>query len=624
MRVRRGAHAARAGIREGLRRGHCAARPGAEAHRGRADERGGRVRAAGPGRLARRRRGGDHRPGLPARRPRRIRAAHLPRLHRRLGGDNPLGEVQGLAGDRRGHPAPPAAHRRPRGQLRPGLQGQPAAAHRGRRGGAARRPGGRDDRLRGHRPRAPPGGGQGDRVGRRGLRHDRAGDRAAGGAGGDGGHRPARLGAGRRPDVGPPRRDRPAGGPGAAAGPRLPGKPGPLRPGNQFHGRSRRPRLPQPQLAVRRAHAARAGGGHVPARPRDRARREARLMAGPQTAAQRAWPTVLVLEDGTTFCGTGFGARGEAFGEIVFNTGMTGYQETLTDPSYCRQIVAMTAPHIGNTGVNDDDPESRRIWVSGYVVREPSPTTSSWRARRSLDEELAAQGVPGIAITGTRALTRRLRDRGVMRAAISATAPDPGELLRRVLASPRMTGADLAREVSTAEPYQVHPPRAVNVRYRVAAVDLGIKAATPAAMAARGCLVQVLPATATAAEILGTAPDGVFFSNGPGDPAAAGYAVAATRGVLTAGVPVFGICLGSQILSRAVGPVSLAPFDTPFGRAQVSHVNLNDGVVEGIRLLDAGAFGVQYHPEAAPGPHDAAGEFDAFCALMERPRRAPA
>ncbi|HET7243284.1 MAG TPA: glutamine-hydrolyzing carbamoyl-phosphate synthase small subunit [Streptosporangiaceae bacterium] len=385
---------------------------------------------------------------------------------------------------------------------------------------------------------------------------------------------------------------------------------------------------------------------------------------------QRDWPAVLVLEDGTTFHGTGFGAHGEAFGEMVFNTGMTGYQETLTDPSYCRQIVAMTAPHIGNTGVNDTDPESRRIWVSGYVVREPSRITSSWRAQRSLAEELAAQGVPGIAITGTRALTRRLRDQGVMRAVISATGgADPGELRRRVLASPQMAGADLAREVSTAEPYQVSPPPGAQTRYRVTAVDLGIKAATPAAMAARGCLVRVLPATATAAEILATGPDGVFFSNGPGDPAAAGYAVEAMRGVLAAGIPVFGICLGSQILGRALGlgtyklrfghrgvnqpvkdlatgkvqitshnhgfavappgtdgtgPVSLAPFGTPFGRAQVSHVNLNDGVVEGIRLLDAPAFSVQYHPEAAPGPHDAAGEFGAFCALMAGRRHAQA
>jgi carbamoyl-phosphate synthase small subunit len=401
-------------------------------------------------------------------------------------------------------------------------------------------------------------------------------------------------------------------------------------------------------------------------------------MAGPPQGA----PAVLVLEDGTTFHGTGFGAEGEAFGEIVFNTGMTGYQETLTDPSYCRQIVAMTAPHIGNTGVNDDDPESWRIWVSGYVVREPARITSSWRARRSLHEELAAQDVPGIAITGTRALTRRLREHGAMRAAVAVAEPDPAALLGRVLASPAMTGADLAREVSTPEPYTVGPPAGVPTRYRVAAVDLGIKAATPRAMAARGCEVRVIPATSTAEDILATGPDGVFFSNGPGDPAAAGYAVDAMRGVLAARVPVFGICLGSQILGRALGlgtyklrfghrginqPVKdlatgrvqitshnhgfavgppgiqarpaepdghgisvmhdrggLAPFDTPFGRARVSHVNLNDGVVEGIRLLDAPGFSVQYHPEAAPGPHDASGEFDAFCALMERAQHAQA
>jgi carbamoyl-phosphate synthase small subunit len=399
-------------------------------------------------------------------------------------------------------------------------------------------------------------------------------------------------------------------------------------------------------------------------------------------------PGILVLEDGATFHGTGFGADGETFGEMVFNTGMTGYQETLTDPSYARQIVAMTAPHIGNTGVNDEDAESGRIWVSGYVVREPARIASSWRARRSLDEELAAQGVPGIAITGTRALTRHLRERGAMRAAIATAGGDPQALVSRVLASPSMLGADLAREVSTAAPYTVHPPPAADVRYRVAAVDLGIKAATPRSMARRGCRVQVVPATSTADEILATGPDGVFFSNGPGDPAAAGYAVEAMRGVLAEAVPLFGICLGSQILGRALGlgtyklrfghrgvnqpvkelasgrvqvtshnhgfavslpgegagggpgvgagggpgaapawtrasPAALAPFETPFGRAQVSHINLNDGVVEGLRLLDVPAFGVQYHPEAAPGPHDAAAEFDAFCALMDRAQRRP-
>jgi carbamoyl-phosphate synthase small subunit len=396
----------------------------------------------------------------------------------------------------------------------------------------------------------------------------------------------------------------------------------------------------------------------------------------PREPAGAGWPAVLLLEDGTEFHGTGFGAPAEAFGEMVFNTGMTGYQETLTDPSYCRQIVAMTAPHIGNTGVNDEDPESSRIWVSGYVVREPARIASSWRARRSLDEELRAQGIPGIAITGTRALTRRLRDRGAMRAAIAA-GHSPPKLLDRVLASPSMVGADLAREVSTSEPYQVDPPAGTAVRHRVAAVDLGIKAATPAALARLGCQVHVLPAGSTAAQILAAGPDGVFFSNGPGDPAAAGYAVEAMRAVLAAGVPVFGICLGSQILGQAIGlgtfklrfghrgvnqpvkdtvtgrvqitshnhgfavalpgttsppdgkpaeagagwapslpPAALAPFDTEFGRARVSHININDGVVEGLRLLDAPAFGVQYHPEAAPGPHDAGGEFGRFCELM--------
>jgi len=347
---------------------------------------------------------------------------------------------------------------------------------------------------------------------------------------------------------------------------------------------------------------------------------------------------------------------------------MTGYQETLTDPSYCRQIVAMTAPHIGNTGVNDDDPESHRIWVSGYVIREPARIASSWRSRRSLDDELAAQGVTGIAISGTRALTRHLRERGAMRAAISTLTTDPAALLPRVLDSPGMTGTDLAREVSTPGPYTVSPPDGTRVRYRVAAVDLGIKASTPRAMARRGCEVQVLPAGTGADQILATAPDGVFFSNGPGDPAAVGYAVEAMRGVLAAGRPVFGICLGSQLLGRALGlptyklrfghrgvnqPVMdlrtgrvhvtshnhgfavqfpaaaagheqppaarprLVPFGTPYGYAVVSHLNLNDGVVEGIRLLDAPAFGVQYHPEAAPGPHDADYLFDEFCALME-------
>jgi len=389
-------------------------------------------------------------------------------------------------------------------------------------------------------------------------------------------------------------------------------------------------------------------------------------------------PAILVLEDGTTLHGTGFGAQGEKFGEMVFNTAMTGYQETLTDPSYCGQIVAMTAPHIGNTGVNDEDPESGRVWVSGYVVREPARLASNWRATATLDAYLEASDVPGIAVRDTRALTMRIREQGAMRAAVSTVERDPQKLLERVLASPQMTGADLATVVTTGEPYTVTPPSGTRTRFRVAAVDLGIKANTPRSMADRGIEVTVLPATSTATEILAASPDGVFFSNGPGDPAAIGYAVEAMRGVLDAGVPVFGICFGSQVLSRALGlqtyklryghrgvnqPVmdlatsrvyitshnhgfaaalpgmdgawdasadgstwahvpdaARKPFDTPYGAAIVSHINLNDGVVEGIRLLDYPAFSVQYHPEAAPGPHDAVDHFDQFCALMDGAR----
>jgi carbamoyl-phosphate synthase small subunit len=370
---------------------------------------------------------------------------------------------------------------------------------------------------------------------------------------------------------------------------------------------------------------------------------------------------LLVLEDGTTFRGTAWGAAGEVFGEAVFSTAMTGYQETLTDPSYCRQIVAMTAPHIGNTGINDEDSESRRIWVSGFVIRELATMASSWRATRTLADELAASGITAIAISGTRALTLHLRERGAMRAAISSVEDDPAALLERVLASPSMTGANLAAEVTTPEPYVVLPPPGTPVVYRVAAVDLGIKAATPRSLAALGCEVHVLPASSTSAQILAASPDGVFFSNGPGDPAAIGFAVDALRGVLTAGVPVFGICLGSQVLGRALGLATYKlrfghrginqpvqdlrtgrvqitshnhgfavqmpdsgqpgkPFDTAFGPAEVTHVNLNDGVVEGLRLLEAPAFSVQYHPEAAPGPHDAAGLFGEFCDLMDAAR----
>ncbi|WP_405482754.1 glutamine-hydrolyzing carbamoyl-phosphate synthase small subunit [Streptomyces sp. NBC_00009] len=364
-------------------------------------------------------------------------------------------------------------------------------------------------------------------------------------------------------------------------------------------------------------------------------------------------PAVLVLEDGRIFRGRAYGAVGETFGEAVFNTGMTGYQETLTDPSYHRQVVVMTAPHVGNTGVNDEDPESKQIWVAGYVVRDPARVPSNWRSQRSLDEELRKQGVVGISGIDTRALTRHLRERGAMRVGIFSgnALPDAGTMLAEVRQAPEMKGANLAAEVATKETYVV--PAIGEKRFTVAAVDLGIKGMTPHRMAERGIEVHVLPATATAEDIYAVRPDGVFFSNGPGDPATADGPVAVMREVLSRKTPLFGICFGNQILGRALGfgtyklkyghrginqPVQDrttgkvevtahnhgfavdAPLDkvsdTPFGRAEVSHVCLNDQVVEGLHLLDQPAFSVQYHPEAAAGPHDAAYLFDRFVELM--------
>ncbi|GGN16772.1 glutamine-hydrolyzing carbamoyl-phosphate synthase small subunit [Streptomyces fuscichromogenes] len=368
-------------------------------------------------------------------------------------------------------------------------------------------------------------------------------------------------------------------------------------------------------------------------------------------------PAVLVLEDGRIFRGRAYGAVGETFGEAVFSTGMTGYQETLTDPSYDRQIVVATAPQIGNTGWNDEDDESSRIWVSGYVVRDPSRVPSNWRAKRSLDAELVAQGVVGISGIDTRALTRHLRERGSMRAGVfsgEAIATD-AELLARVQAQPHMKGASLYEEVATKEAYVV--PAVGEKRFTVAAIDLGIKGMTPQRMAERGIEVHVLPATATEDDVYAVSPDGVFFSNGPGDPATADGPVALMTAVLARRTPLFGICFGNQILGRALGfgtyklkyghrginqPVQDrttgkvevtahnhgfavdAPLDqvseTRFGRAEVSHVCLNDDVVEGLQLLDQPAFSVQYHPEAAAGPHDAAYLFDRFVSLMEGQR----
>jgi carbamoyl-phosphate synthase small subunit len=383
-------------------------------------------------------------------------------------------------------------------------------------------------------------------------------------------------------------------------------------------------------------------------------------MTGAQTFLGRQ-PAVLVLEDGRSFRGDAYGAVGETVGEAVFSTGMSGYQETLTDPSYHRQVVVMTAPHIGNTGINDEDDESRRIWVAGYVVRDPAVRPSSWRSRRSLEDVLVEQGVVGISGIDTRALTRHLRERGAMRVGVFSgeLARESQELLlERVLSAPQMSGAALAGEVTTSEAYIV--PAVGKKLFTVAALDLGIKARTPEHLAARGVEVHVLPATSTFADIQATGADGVFFSNGPGDPAVADREVALLREVLDAGVPFFGICFGNQILGRALGfgtyklkyghrginqPVLDrrtgtvevtaqnhgfavdVPLDgeanTAYGRVRVSHVGLNDNVVEGLECLDIPAFSVQYHPEAAAGPHDSEYLFDRFVELMSESATAP-
>jgi carbamoyl-phosphate synthase small subunit len=362
---------------------------------------------------------------------------------------------------------------------------------------------------------------------------------------------------------------------------------------------------------------------------------------------------VLVLEDGRSFTGEAFGAVGETFGEAVFNTGMTGYQETLTDPSYHRQVVVQTAPHIGNTGINDEDNESSQIWVAGYVVRDPAPRPSSWRATGSLDDQLVEQGIVGISSIDTRALTRHLRERGAMRCGISSTGTSAQALLEQVLDSPPMAGADLSAQVTTPEPYTVEPIG--EHRFTVAALDYGIKTMTPHRMAQRGIRTIVMPCTSSVAEIASTGADAVFLSNGPGDPGTADDAVATLRELLGASVPIFGICFGNQLLGRAFGfgtyklgyghrgvnqPVQDratgkveitahnhgfavdAPLDrvsdTAFGGVEVSHVGLNDGVVEGLRAHDVKAFSVQYHPEAAAGPHDAGYLFDRFAELLEK------
>ena len=366
----------------------------------------------------------------------------------------------------------------------------------------------------------------------------------------------------------------------------------------------------------------------------------------------------LVLDDGRIFEGLSWAKEGETFGEAVFSTGMTGYQETLTDPSYHKQIVIMTAPHIGNTGVNKNDEESEKIWVSGFVVRNPSPTSSNWRSEKSLEQELIDSDVVGIQGVDTRAITRHLRDRGAMKVGIfSNTELTKEEMVVRVRKTAPMSGAFLAADVTTKQPYIINPPKGVATKFKVAAIDLGIKAATPKAMAKLGIQVHVLPLTTTLDQIKALNVDGVFLSNGPGDPAAMVEVVELVRSVLLEEIPFFGICFGHQILARALGfetyklpfghrginqPVIdlttgkveitahnhgfavAAPkdseFKTVYGSGRVSHISLNDSVVEGLEMVSIPAFSVQYHPESAAGPHDASYLFERFVKLMENPR----
>jgi carbamoyl-phosphate synthase small subunit len=378
---------------------------------------------------------------------------------------------------------------------------------------------------------------------------------------------------------------------------------------------------------------------------------------------------LLVLEDGTTFLGTSFGARGTSFGEAVFNTGMAGYQEILTDPSYAGQVVTMTAPQQGNYGTNDEDPESRGVQVAGFVVREASRRSSNWRATRGLGDELADAGVVAIEGVDTRRLTLRLRDRGAMRSGVSTEDTDPDSLLERVRAARGMEGADMAKDVSTRDPYAaralVGPASNAHGRiFRVAAYDFGLKRNILRRLALEGIDATVVPAETPSGDVLAGGFDGVFLSNGPGDPAATAYGVAAAKELLGK-LPVFGICLGHQLLGLALGGRTFKmPFghrgvnqpvrdartgrveitshnhgfaldpdgwvrdgevaETAFGTVDLSHRNLNDGTLEGVRCRDVPAFSVQYHPEAAPGPHDSRELFAEFRALMGGSSRAPA
>ena len=371
----------------------------------------------------------------------------------------------------------------------------------------------------------------------------------------------------------------------------------------------------------------------------------------------------LLLEDGTRFSGTAFGATGATAGEVVFNTALTGYQEILTDPSYRGQIVTMTCPHIGNTGINPIDMESGRVQAAGFIVRDLCDAPSSWRSEDTLDGWLREAGVIGLAGIDTRALVRRLRVTGVMRGALLTGEASHEALEARLASEPSMEGRDLVVEVSAQAPYLWREGTrpmdgspaplldTTNRRFRVVAYDYGIKRNILRLLVDHGCEVVVVPATTPAEEALGYEPDGVFLSNGPGDPAAVTYAIEATRALLAQRMPIFGICLGHQILAHALGgstfklrfghrggnqPVhdlttgrveitsqnhgfAVRPESLPAG-VEVSHINLNDGTVAGLRHTEWPAFSVQYHPEASPGPHDAAYLFKRFTDLMEANR----
>jgi carbamoyl-phosphate synthase small subunit len=363
----------------------------------------------------------------------------------------------------------------------------------------------------------------------------------------------------------------------------------------------------------------------------------------------------LVLADGTIFEGVSVGAEGSTVGEAVFTTGMTGYQEVLTDPSYCDQIVTMTAPQIGNTGINAEDAETRKPVVAGFVLRELSPIRSNWRSNEPLEDYLRREGIVAIAEVDTRTLTRHIRDHGAQMAAIGTE--DPATLHDRAKAAPPMTGRDLTGAVTAERIYEwtesagawsPTPRRAPD--YHVVAVDFGVKYHMLRCLVDAGCRVTVVPATTSAETILAQSPDGIFLSNGPGDPAAVETAIGTIRSLLGK-KPVFGICLGHQLLGRALGgstyklkfghrglnqPVKdlatgrvevttqnhgfVVDLDSLAGKCEMTHVHLNDGTCEGIRHLESGAFSVQYHPEAAAGPHDARYLFDRFIGAIEAHR----